>query len=96
MFKDICKVKGANFPLTVENSFILEHFQSIELIALILSVLAIVQFYLGSYFGKMIGLETIQIFQFVSFARFLVITKKTTLLNAFHDLKYSSTGFSSP
>lgn len=96
VFKDVCQVKGANFPLIVENSLILEHSQYIELIALVLSVLAMVQFYLGSYLGKMIGLETIQIFQFVCFSRFLVFTKNTTLLTAFHDLKYSSTGFSNP
>lgn len=96
VFKDVCPVKGANFPLIVENSLVLVHIQYIELIALVLSVLAIVQFYVGSYLGKMIGLETIQIFQFVCFGRFLVVTKNTILLNAFHDLKYTSSGFSNP
>jgi hypothetical protein len=66
------------------------------MIVLALSILALVQFYLGSYLGKMIGLETIQIFQFVCYARFLVFTKNTTLLNSFHDFKYTSSGFSNP
>jgi hypothetical protein len=96
LFKDACQVKGANFPLIVENSLILEHSSYIGTIVLALSILALVQFYLGSYLGKMIGLETIQIFQFVCYARFLVFTKNTTLLNSFNNFKYTSSGFSDP
>ena len=96
LFKDVRQVKGANFPLILENSLILQHSSYISMIVLALSILALVQFYLGSYLGKMIGLETIQIFQFVCYARFLVFTKNTTLLNSFHDFKYTSSGFSNP
>jgi hypothetical protein len=42
--------------------------------------------------NKMIGLETIQIFQLVYFVRSIVSTRHTTILTAFNNLKYTAMG----
>ena len=60
---------------------------------MIIIVLILVQFYLGSYMHKMIGLETIQIIQTIYFSRMIVSSTSTSLLQSMNNIQYSATGY---
>lgn len=53
------------------------------------------QFYVGSFVHKMIGLETLQICQIFYFARMLIDDKSSSILNSLNMLKYSN-GYTNP
>ncbi len=90
------KLNGVNAPLILEDSSIQQAFEISFYISLSLMILVLIQFYVGSYTHKMIGLETIQIVQFFYFAKMIVSQKKTTILNSLNSLKYSANGYSNP
>ena len=60
--------------------------------SLIITVLILVQFFVGSYYHKMIGVETIQILQFFYFVRVIIEQTFTTFLNSMNVLKYTAYG----
>jgi hypothetical protein len=49
-----------------------------------------VQFFMGTFFHKMIGLETIQVLQFAFFVRMMFDNENTFMLNSLNPLKYSA------
>lgn len=57
-------------------------------------ILLLLQFYVGSYFHKMIGLETIQVIQSIYFVRMISSSKQTSLLNSMNLVQYSASGYS--
>ena len=60
--------------------------------SLVLTVIIMVQFFIGSCVHKMIGLETVQVLQFAYFVRIIFDQQNTFLLNALNPLKYSAYG----
>lgn len=60
------------------------------MISLILSILILIQFLLGSYAHKMIGLETVQIVQLVFFARMIINQEYSPFMNSMNSLKYAA------
>jgi hypothetical protein len=68
----------------------------VDLFSLIFALVTLLQFYIGSYFGKMIGLETLQIIQTIYFARIAMTFENSALINSFNDLKYTTVGYSNP
>jgi hypothetical protein len=44
----------------------------------------------------MIGLETLQIIQTIYFARMVITSSNSALLNSLNDLKYTAVGYSNP
>jgi hypothetical protein len=87
------KLNGVNAPLIFESSLMLSTYKNISLISLIMALLLLLQFYVGSYFHKMIGLETIQVIQAVYFARMLSKSSSSSLLSSMNVLEYSATGY---
>jgi len=67
-------------------------YQTASTVSIAITVLIMLQFFVGSYFHKMIGLETIQILQFAYFVRMMVSQKNTFLINSLNPLKYSAYG----
>lgn len=67
--------------------------ENIGTLSMILVVVLLVQFYLGSYTHKMIGLETIQIIQTIYFSRMIVPPTSTSLLQSMNNIQYSATGY---
>jgi hypothetical protein len=51
-----------------------------------------IQFFVGTFFHKMIGLETIQVLQFAFFARMMLDLENVFIFNALNPLKYSAYG----
>ncbi len=51
-----------------------------------------IQFFIGTFFHKMIVLETIQVLQFAFFVRMMVDLDNVFILNALNPLKYSAYG----
>lgn len=86
------QIKGANSAIIYESPIILKTYQVSSIISIILTVLLLLQFFIGSYFHKMIGIETIQALQFLFFVRMIVPQNKTSLLNSFNVLKYTAYG----
>ncbi len=67
-------------------------FQSVRMTSLIVSILILLQFFIGSYYHKMIGLETLQVLQFFYFVRLVIEQNLTTLLQSMNVLKYTAYG----
>jgi hypothetical protein len=63
---------GANAKLIYEDRSILKAYQSASIASLVITILILLQFVIGSYFHKMIGIETVQIFQFFYFVRIII------------------------
>jgi len=71
---------------------ILQAYQISSIGFMIVTIIILLQFFIGSYFHKMIGLETIQILQFFYFITILVDLRTTTFLKSLNVLKYSAYG----
>lgn len=56
-------------------------------------ILLLLQFYLGSYFHKMIGLETIQVIQSIYFVRMISRSSQTSILYSMNVIQYSASGY---
>lgn len=76
-----------DLPLTVFFSFV--YLKGISYFFIAISVLALILFFVGSYFYKMIGVESLCVIQFMSFFR-IVIFNQSLLFNSFSDLQYST------
>ena len=63
---------GANAKLIYEDKSILKAYQSASIASLVITILILLQFVIGSYFHKMIGIETVQILQFFYFVRIII------------------------
>lgn len=60
---------------------------------MILCLLLLIQFCVGSYFHKMIGLETIQVIQSIYFSRMIIHNSGTSLLQSLNFMEYSTAGY---
>jgi hypothetical protein len=87
------KLTGINAPLSFEPESMLATHQSINTIGLVITILLLLQFYIGSYFHKMIGLETIQLIQSIYFARMVAGSSSTSALNSLNVIRYSTSGY---
>ena len=87
------KLTGINAPLTFEPESMLTTHQNINTISLVMTILLLLQFYLGSYFHKMIGLETIQVIQSIYFARMVAGSSSTSALASLNVIQYSTSGY---
>ncbi len=65
-------LNGANAKLIYEDKSILKAYQSASTASLVITILILLQFVIGSYFHKMIGIETVQILQFFYFVRIII------------------------
>ena len=61
-------------------------------VSLIISIFFLLQFFIGSYVHKMIGLETLQILQLLYFSRVIIEQKHTQFLHSMNYLKYAAYG----
>ena len=68
----------------------------VDLLSLVFSLVILLQFYIGSYFGKMIGLETLQVIQTIYFARMAIVSEDSSFVNSLNKLKYTTVGYSNP
>ncbi len=87
------KLTGINAPLTFEPESMLTTHQNINAISLVMTILLLLQFYIGSYFHKMIGLETIQVIQSFYFARMVTGSSSTSALTSLNVIQYSTSGY---
>ena len=87
------RLNGINFPLTIEPDVLLSTHKNINMISFVIMILLLLQFYMGSYFHKMIGLETIQCIQIIYFARMLVYSNAKNIMSSMNNLKYSASGY---
>jgi hypothetical protein len=67
--------------------------KNIGTMSLVLVILLLLQFYLGSYVHKMIGLETIQVIQSIYFARMIAKSPPTSILSSMNVMDYSASGY---
>jgi hypothetical protein len=86
------KLSGINAALIYEQNVILKAYQAGSILSIIISVFILLQFFIGSYVHKMIGLETLQILQLLFFARVIVDQKFTYFLQSMNFLKYAAYG----
>lgn len=56
------------------------------------TIILMLQFFLGTFYHKMIGLETIQVLQFAFFSRIMLDLDSIFIINALNPLKYSAYG----
>lgn len=87
------KLNGINAPLVFEDESTLSTTKNINLISSVLIALLLLQFYLGSYSHKMIGLETIQVIQSIYFVRMIATSASTSVLNSMNVIQYSACGY---
>jgi hypothetical protein len=87
------KLAGINAPLSFEPESMLTTHQNINTISLVITILLLLQFYVGSYFHKMIGLETIQVIQSIYFARMVTGSSSTSALTSLNVIQYSTSGY---
>ncbi len=80
--------------MTLESDDFLFMQKNVAMIALIFVIVALIQFYIGSYSHKMIGLETINITQLIYFLRMLKNENSKMILGSLNSIKYSATGYS--
>ncbi len=88
----IVNLNGVNAKLIYEEESILTAYKSAYITSFIITMLILLQFIIGSYFHKMIGLETIQIIQFFYFVRVIIEQKLSTFLNSMNVFKYTAYG----
>ena len=65
-------LEGINWYLYYEEETLVTAFEVSFYLSFTVMILILIQFFVGSYFNKMIGLETIQVVQFVYFIRILL------------------------
>ncbi len=70
----------------------LEAAKGASTISLIVTIILMIQFFLGTFFHKMIGLETVQVLQFTFFSRMMLNLENVFIINALNPLKYSVYG----
>ena len=87
------KLNGINAPLVFEEELMLTTHKNINTITFIMVILLLLQFYLGSYFHKMIGLETIQVIQIIYFVRMISRSTSTSVLYSMNVIQYSASGY---
>lgn len=63
-----------------------------NIITLVLTVILLLVFYLGSYVHKMIGLETIQVIQAIYFVRMTAPSSSSSLLSSINSIRYACSG----
>lgn len=90
------KLNGINAPLIFESVLILKTERIVDLLSVVFAFVILLQFYMGSYFGKMIGLETLQVIQTIYFARIAIVSEDSTFVNSLNNLKYTTVGYSNP
>ena len=88
----IIKLEGKNAALIVQSQTNLEVQKAASNFSLAVTILIMLQFFLGTFFHKMIGLETIQVLQFAFFARMTLDMENIFIFNALNPLKYSAYG----
>lgn len=71
----------------------LKTYNNISTISLVMVILLLIQFYVGSSFHKMIGLETIQVIQIVYFVRMISKSSSTSILSSMNMIQYSASGY---
>ncbi len=86
------RIKGSNSLLIYEDETILTSYQASSIGFTIITGLTLLFFLISAYFHKMIGLETIQIFQFFYFITMIVDPKNTTFLKSLNVLKFTAYG----
>lgn len=86
------KIKGSNSLLTYEDETILASYRSSSIGFMIITGITLLFFLVSAYFHKMIGLETIQIFQFFYFITMIVNPQNTTFLKSLNVLKFTAFG----
>ena len=67
-----------------------------NILSLVFASVVLLQFYIGSYFGKMIGLETLQVIQTIYFARLAIVSEDSAFVNSLNNLKYTTVGYANP
>jgi len=87
------KLNGVNAPLVFEHESMLDTHKNISTISLVMILLLLLQFYIGSHFHKMIGLETIQTIQTIYFVRMVSTSSQTSLLSSMNLIQYSASGY---
>ena len=87
------KLNGVNAPLVFEDEATLSTTKNINIISSVLIALLLLQFYLGSYFHKMIGLETIHVIQSIYFVRMVATSASSSVLNSMNIIQYSACGY---
>jgi hypothetical protein len=87
------KMNGINAKLIFEHESELQTHKNVGMITTVLTLLLLLQFYLGSYVHKMIGLETIQLIQAIYFVRMLTPSSSSNLLSSINGIQYASSGY---
>jgi hypothetical protein len=88
----IIKLEGRNAALIVQSQTNLEAQKAASTVSFAITIVIMLQFFLGTFFHKMIGLETIQVLQFAFFARMMVDLENVFIFNALNPLEYSAYG----
>ena len=88
----IIKLEGKNSALIVQSRTNLEAQKVASTVSFAITIVIMIQFFIGTFFHKMIGLETIQVLQFAFFARMMVDLENVFIFNALNSLKYSAYG----
>ena len=86
------KINGVNAILSAEDEAILLAYKASSIGFTVITIVILIEFLIGSYFHKMIGLETIQILQFFYFITMIVDLKTTSFLKSLNILKYTAYG----
>jgi ABC-type Fe3+ transport system permease subunit len=68
----------------------MDTYKAVGGISIAISVFTLLQFVIGSYQSKMIGLETLHVLQIAYFARLMINQDTTSLLGSMNKLKYSN------
>jgi hypothetical protein len=87
------KMNGINAKLIFEHESELQTHKNVGMITMVLTLLLLLQFYLGSYVHKMIGLETIQLIQAIYFVRMITPSSSSNLLSSINSIQYASSGY---
>jgi hypothetical protein len=65
-------LSGKNAALIVQSQGTLEAGKAASTFSLAITIILMAQFFIGTFFHKMIGLETIQVLQFAFFSRMML------------------------
>jgi hypothetical protein len=85
-------LEGDNAALIVQSLGTLEAAKAASTVSLAVTIILMIQFFLGTFFHKMIGLETVQVLQFAFFSRMMLNLENVFIINALNPLKYSVYG----
>lgn len=80
-------------PLILDPNSLLMNKKIISTLSTVMIGCLIGQFYLGSYFHKMIGLETLTVIQIIYFVRMIGPESSASILSSFNTIQYAATGY---